>query len=153
MGQTSYTQDMLKAYPGLIADTQFQNNVISKDLETATIKPGLVVSRGTDAVRQAVLGGTTPLGVVVRDLHKENNTSEELEYVATDTIGVLTAGTIWVAPINTGSAGDAIYSVDADGTIGIGTAGAGQTQLNGVLEDDVASGGDLARIKLTEQGN
>lgn len=151
--QTSYSQNMGKAYAGLIADVQFQNNVVSKSLESAIVPPGLIVSRGTDKTLQVVKGGTTPLGVVVRNMQKENNSSGELEYEATDTVGVLTAGIVWVEPINTGLAGAAIYSVDADGTIGIGTAGAGQTQLNGVLEDAVAAGGDLARIKLTEQNN
>lgn len=150
--QTSYEQYMGKAYPGLVADARYAKNVESKSVETGPIAPGIAVGRGTDAEREVVAGGTAPIGVVVRSLDVENNASNDLEYDATETVGVMTVGAVWVDLVTTGSAGDPIYSVDADGTIGAGTAGAGQTQLVGTLETDVAVAG-LAVIKLGEQGN
>lgn len=147
-----YDLYMGTGFPGLIADRQFQNNIVSRSVETAAIIPGLAVSRGTDKENQAVAGGTAPIGIVVRAQDVENNASGELEYAVTDTIGVMTAGSIMVDLVTTGNPGDAIYSIDADGTIGAGTAGAGQTQLNGTLETVVAVAG-LATVKLTEQGN
>jgi hypothetical protein len=150
--QTSYSQQMAQAYPGMIADVQTSNTILSKDLETALITPGLSVGRGTDKDRQVVLGGVAPIGIVVRALTKANNAAGELEYEATDTVGIMTKGAIWVELAGAGNAGDPIHSVDATGVIGAGVAIAGQTQLNGVLETTVAGAG-LAVVRLEEQGN
>lgn len=153
MPQTSYSQYMLKAYPGMVADVQYDNHIESKLVETAAIAPGIAVSRGTDAERQVEAGGVAPVGVVVRDLAHENNASSVLEYAVGDAVGVMTSGQLWIELVNTGAPGDGIYSVDADGTIGAGVAGAGQTQLVGTLETTVSVAGGLGRIKLGEQGN
>jgi hypothetical protein len=151
--QTAYSQYMEAGFPGLIADVQFQNNVESKTLESATASPGVVVSRGTDKARQVVKGGTKPVGVLVRDLANEADVNGDLVYKAKGTVGVITAGKVWVPIVNTGVPGNAIYSVDADGTIGVGTASTGETQLNGTLETVVSTAGGLGIIKLIEQGN
>jgi len=148
--QTSYAQYMGKAYAGMLADVQFKNNVVSKSLESLLAAPGLAVGRGTDTENQVVVGGTSPIGVVVRSLDTENNVSNELEYVAKETVGVVTTGCVWVDLITTGAAGDPIYSVDADGTIGAGVASTGQTQLVGMLQSVAAAPG-LAIIELGPQ--
>lgn len=149
--QTAYNQYMAAGLPGLIADVQFQNNVESKDLETATATPGIVVSRGTDKARQVVVGGTSPLGILVRDGAHENNASGNLVYAAKETVGVITAGKVYVNIANTGNPGDAIFYTNATGVISVGTASTGQTQLRGCLDSLVSTPGALGVVKLLEQ--
>jgi len=150
MPQTSYTTTMLGAYPGLIADVQYDNHVESKLVQTAAITPGIIVSRGT-ADNQVVKGGSVPIGVSVRDLAHENNTSDVLSYAVAEAIGVITSGYVWVTIANTGAPGDAICYNTTTGAISAGEAGSGQLQLRGTLESTVSSGGDLGKIKLLEQ--
>lgn len=148
--QTSYSQYMGSAYPGLVADVQFANVIVTKSLETATIYPGLVVSRGTDKDRQVVLGGTDPIGVVVRSLDQENNASDLLQYVATDTIGVMSAGVIWANVAGTGNPGDALKYNTTTGVIGLGAVGGGEQLLNGRLDSAQTVSAALARIVLID---
>jgi len=147
--QTSYSLTSAIAYPGLIADLG-PNRIESYLVETvAGIAPGLTVGPGT-LDDQCVLGGTAPVGVVVRSLDVENNVSDTIVYAATEDVGVMISGVVWVSLGNTGAKGAAIYSIDATGVIQSGTAGAGQTQLNGELMDTITAAG-LARIRLTPQ--
>lgn len=148
--QTSYSQTMTGSYPGLVADVQYNNNIVSKSLETATIYPGVVVSRGTDKEKQVVVGGTDPIGVVVRSLDQENNASDLLQYVATDTIGVMTDGKIWANVDGTGSPGDAIKYNTTTGVLGLGAVGGGEQLINGRLDTVQTVSGALARIKLID---
>ena len=148
--QTNYKQYMGKAYAGMIADVQFQNNIVSRVLESATIYPGLIVSRGTDKERQVVVGGAAAIGAVVRSLDAENNAANELQYAAKDTLGIMVAGVIWVELANTGSPGDAICYATATGIVSAGAPGGGQVALNGRLDSEVTANGDLARIVLID---
>jgi len=141
---------MGKAYPGLVADTQFANVIVSKSLETATIYPGLVVSRGTDKDRQVVLGGSDPIGVVVRSLDTENNSSDLLQYLTTETVGVMSAGSIWANVAGTGVAGAAIKYNTTTGVIGVGAVGGGEQLLNGRLDSAQTVDGALAKIILID---
>lgn len=121
----------------------------SYSVETAAgIAPGLAVSVGSSDT-QAVLGSTSPVGVVIRTLDVENNTSDAIVYPQEHTISVVTSGDVLVELGNTGSKGDDIYSIDATGVIQAGTAGAGQTQLNGKLMETITAAG-IARIRLLE---
>jgi hypothetical protein len=140
---------MPPAYAGLIGDLQYAE-VVSKLCETAAgVGFGFTVSRGTSD-DQAVLGGTSLIGVTVRSLDREGAaTTAAVKYNQNEAMGVIKKGYVWINLVNTGSAGAAIYSVDADGTIAAGTAGAGQTQIpNATLETTVASAGDLALIRV-----
>ena len=148
--QTTYTQYPGIAYPGLLDGIPSNHRITSKKLESATVSPGILVSRGTDKAEQALVGGTDPLGVVVRSLNIEN-TGNELVYVATDMVAVIEEGVVWVELGSTGTAGSAIFSVDATGVIHAGTAGADQTHLKGELLTSAASSGDLVKIYLGMQ--
>ncbi len=150
MPQTSYSQYMGLAYPGMIADVQMANVIVSKSLETATIYPGVVVSRGTDKDRQVVVGGSSPIGVVVRSLDTENNSSDLLQYVATETVGVMQAGVIWANVAGTGNPGDAIKYNTTTGVIGVGAVGGGEQLLNGRLDSVQTVSAALARIVLID---
>jgi hypothetical protein len=142
---------MANAYPGMVADVQYDNHIESKLVETAAIAPGVVVSRGTDAEKQVVAGGVLPIGITVRDLAHENNTSDVLTYAVAEAVGVMTSGSLWVTIANTGSPGDPIKANTTTGAISAGEAGTGEIQLNGSLETTVSSNGTVGRIKLLEQ--
>lgn len=103
-------------------------------------------------------GGTNPFGGILLDSH-------ELQSVGTSAGGPLaptmtipagtvgsfcTMGTITVALINACNPEDGVYFVQADGTLGAGTAGAGQTQILGAkVKGTTNAAAGLARISLT----
>lgn len=148
--QTSYTLTPANAaYPGML-DGVGPHGVETLLVETAAgIAPGLVVSKGT-ADDQAVLGGTAPIGVVVRRLDVENNASDAIVYDQYTPVAVVYSGRVTVSLGGAGNRGDAIKSNDTTGVITAGAAGAGETQLNGELLDTVAGAG-IAKILLTPQ--
>lgn len=149
--QTTYTRRPAEAaYPGLL-DGVGPHGIETFLVETAAgIAPGLVVSPGT-ADDQAVLGGDgTGVGVTIRRLDAENNASDVLVYNQHDPVAVVYSGRVWVSLGGAGSRGDAIKYNDTTGVITAGTAGTGETQLNGELLDTV-SGAGLAKILLTPQ--
>jgi hypothetical protein len=152
--QTTYSAAIGKAYPGLQADN---NPVRSVSLisESSVIPFGRAVQQGTDE-DQAKLGtGTTAyLGITMR-VHNEENVAvgtESAQYTEKEPMAVMQEGSIFVTLITTGTKGADIYSVDADGTIGAGTAVAGQTQIPGAkLEETVAATGQVVKIRLKSE--
>jgi hypothetical protein len=144
--QTTYSSTIDAAYAGLVADLE-PKEVVSKACESATIGFGLAVNQGT-ADEQAVLGGTSVIGITVRSLDREG-TSTAVQYSQYEAMGVLREGYIWVEIENTGSPGDALYTDDVTGEIGAGAPGAGETALpNSTLETTVSSAGDLGLIRV-----
>lgn len=153
--QTTYAAEIPKAYPGLQADNNPVRS-ISPIAEGGAIPFGRAVQTGTDADTQAVIGTATGtyLGITMR-VHNEENSAvgtESKEYKEKEPMAVMQEGSIFVTLITTGAKGAAIYSVDADGTIGAGTAGAGQTQIvGGVLEETVTATGQIVKIRLKSE--
>jgi hypothetical protein len=148
--QTTYAARMTKAYAGQLADLNDQRE-ISRIAEGGVIPFGRMLSRGT-ADNQATLGGTDHIGISVRDLAHENGIGTELQqYAVTDVMNVLQSGSIFLELITTGSPGDALYSVDADGTIGAGAPAAGQTAIvGGTLEETVAAINTVALCRIKD---
>lgn len=148
--QTTYEFRIGKAYAGQLADgfnPTYRKSLISEGAVTY----GRTVSQGT-ADDQALQGGTPPIGIAIRDLQQENAIgSVSTAYLDEQVMAVLEEGYIYVNVTNTGAKGAAIYSVDADGTIAVGTAGAGQTQLTGSFLDETISAAGVARIYLARQ--
>lgn len=142
--QTTYSSVLTAAKPGQIADLN-PVEIETRLCETAAgIGFGKVVSRGTDD-DEAVLGGTSPIGVALRVYSNEDGTAYE-QY---ETMAIIRKGMVWVTVSETGSPGDALNSVDATGVIGVGAAGAGETDLTGwTLEDSVGVGGGIARVRI-----
>jgi hypothetical protein len=150
--QTTYSRYHTAAYSG-----QLQGDgpkvIDTYVVETAAgIAPGVVVSKGT-ADDQCVVGGDgTGIGVVVRNLDVENNTSDEIVYAQGTPVGVLVEGDISVLMDGAGDKGSAIYYDDTTGAIGAGAAASGATALNGVLAETIAAVG-VARVRLSRQGS
>lgn len=131
--QLTYEFKQPRAYAGLQADNNPVRS-ISPYAESGPIPFGRAVQVGTDE-DQAVIGTGTGLylGITMR-VHNEENVAagvESAQYTDKEPMAVMQEGTIFISLINTGSKGDPIYSVDVDGTIGAGTAVAGQTQIPG----------------------
>jgi hypothetical protein len=152
--QTTYSAAIPKAYAGGDADNNPTRDVTLIS-EASVIPYGRAVQQGT-ADDQAKIGtGTTAyLGITVR-VHNEENVAagtESEQYPEDELMKVREEGSIFVSLVTTGSKGDAIYSVDADGTIGAGTAGAGQTQIpGGVLLETVAAADQIVKIRLKSE--
>jgi hypothetical protein len=141
-----------EAVSGQVVD-QHKADIETFILESTSVSPGVVVSRGT-AENQAVVGVSTEvLGIVVRtgdnagaDGSESTNTPVYAQY---DTIAVLRAGEIWATVTGTGSAGaTTINANDTTGAIDLGAADTGETALTGIkLETTMAAAG-VARLRL-----
>ena len=148
--QTTYTAAIPKAYPGLQADNNPVQSV-SLIAEATVIPFGRAVQQGTNDDQALIGTGTTVYRGITMRMHNQENVSagvESAQYPDEDLMAVMEKGAIFVDLINTGAKDALIYSVDADGTIGAGTAGAGQTQITGArLAETIAAAG-IAKIIL-----
>ncbi len=147
--QTTYTATIPKAYAGLVADNN-PSRIITKQCESTNIPYGRKVSRGTSD-DQAVLGGATGhLGIAVRVHNQENPLgSTTTQYNQKDTMAILQEGSVYLYVENAAADGTALYSIDADGKIGAGTPGAGQTAIAGATLEETLSAAGLALCRFT----
>jgi len=151
VAQTSYTILQPIAYAGLIVDLA-PRNVISRSIEgVAGVGFGVIVSRGTDKDKQAVIGGTTGiLGVTVRALDQEGaaNTGA-IKYDEKDTAAIMRNGYIWVVCPTGCVPGDPANFVEATGVIDSGApVGVGETGLDDFFFDSTAAAGELAVLRV-----
>lgn len=147
--QTSYSIKQAKAYAGLVF-AQAPHDIVSRDVETtAGIAFGVAVSRGTDLERQIVLGGTKFTGITIRSLDKEGaaNTGA-IKWNQKESAGIIRNGYIWAVCPTGCNPGDAVKYDNTTGIIDSGSAGAGETALDGAQWETVATAGELAVIRL-----
>ena len=147
--QTSYSIKQPKAYVGLIY-AQAPHDIVSRDVETvAGIGFGVAVSRGTNAERQIVAGGSDFLGITIRSLDKEGaaNTGA-IQWNEKEAAGVLRSGYIWAVCPTGCNPGDAVKYTDATGVIDAGAPGAGETAIANAQWETVAVAGELAVIRI-----
>lgn len=147
--QTSYDINQPVAYAGLVY-AQAPTDIVSRAVETvAGIGFGIAVSRGTDAEKQVVLGGTSFLGITVRSLDREGaaNTGA-IQYKETEAAAILREGYIWAVCPTGCNPGDAVNYVNATGVLDSGTAVAGETQLDGAKWETVTAAGELGVIRI-----
>ena len=151
--QTSYTIKQPVALPGLIYDLGTKN-IISRALETAAGADfGVAMSRGSDADKQTVIGGTSFLGISIRSVEREasglGSNSNDIRYGQYETVGIMEMGRIWAICPAGCVPGNAVKYNNTTGILDAGSAGVGETQLDGAIWDSTASAGALALIKLT----
>jgi len=134
--QTVYSENIGKAYAGMIADMTLAD-VVTGLSEEATLGFGLPVSQGT-ADKGVTLGGSAFKGVTVRDVTLRPS-SEDL-YLETENVGVLRHGEIWVTVAEAVDAGDPVYY---DTTTGAWykQAGGGRVQVTGAKWTTSAASG------------
>jgi hypothetical protein len=160
---TTYIQSSVAgrtaATPGLVVNEQ--RAVISSDFAVETsagISPGVVVSRGTDPEKQAVVGGATAAKVFgiscrIADIHGSyTDTTNQALWAVYEPMAILHTGFIWVACTGTGSAGSRTVSYNTTtGAIVLGSPGSGEAALYGVtLWNTVSSGETLALLKCDD---
>ncbi len=149
--QTTYELNQPVAYAGLIF-AQNPKDVISRKVETvAGIAFGVVVSRGTDADNQCVLGGTTGiLGITIRALDREaDDAAGAIEYAEKETAAIMREGYIWAVCPTGCVPGDAVNFVEATGVLDSGApAGTGETGLDDCYWDSTAAAGELGVIRV-----
>lgn len=147
--QTSYSIKHPTAYAGLIY-AQAPKDIVSRSVETAAgIGFGVAVSRGTDKESQVVIGGTDFCGITVRSLDREGaiNTGNIL-YKQKETAALIREGYLWVVIPTGGNPGDSIKYNNTTGVLDVGTAGVGETQLDGAQLDTTTAAGALGVIRL-----
>lgn len=147
--QTSYDINQGKAYAGLIYALH-PHQIDSRAVETvAGIGFGVAVGRGTDLEKQCVLGTAAYLGITVRSLDREaDDAAGAIEYSQYETAAIMREGYVWVALPAGGNPGDAIKYTTATGVLDVGTAGVGETQLDGATLETVTAAGELGVVRL-----
>lgn len=149
--QTSYALNQAIAYAGLVY-AQAPKDIISRKVETAAgIAFGVVVSRGTDADSQCLLGGTADiLGITVRSLDREaDDAAGAIEYAELETAAIMREGYIWAVCPTGCVPGDLVNFVEATGVLDSGApAGTGETGLDDCYWDSTAAAGALGIIRV-----
>lgn len=147
--QTSYSINQAIAYAGLLYNLSIKD-IVSRAVETAAgIGFGVAVSRGTDPDKQVIVGGNDFTGITVRSLEREGAANTGVvKYSETETAAILREGYIWVTCPAGCVPGDAAFYDDTTGVIDAGTAGAGETQMDGAFFDSTAAAGQLAVLRL-----
>ena len=152
--QTTYADVIPKAYAGQAADNNpFRD--ITLICETAVIPFGRVVKQGSTDDQAVIGSATTAIQGITKRVHNLENVSPgtaSAQYPVGEPMAVRQEGSIYVSLITTGARGAALYSVDADGTIGAGAPGGGQTAIpGGVLEETVAATDQIVLIRLKSE--
>lgn len=151
--QTSYTINQPVAYAGLIY-AQAPHDIFSLSVETvAGIDFAVAVKRGTDLERQCDLAGSADfIGITIRSLDREGvvNTGA-IKYNENETAGVMRKGYVWAVCPAGCNPGDAVKYTDDTGVLDAGSAGVGETQLDGATWETVASAGELAVVRLESE--
>lgn len=96
--QTSYAETIAVGLPGQIVNTRAWDG-ITRTCEPATIPFGVAVKQGAERTHGCALGGVIAdfLGVSIRDITLINSTIANVDkYEATNNVGILTTGEIWV---------------------------------------------------------
>ena len=139
--QTSYSILTDARFHGSLADLN-NNEIDSLKAEGGAIGFGVIVSSGTDD-DQGVIGVVAGKikGITIRDLNREGALSTAaIGYAETDPMSILRTGRISLTIPTGGNKDDQLLVNDTTGIIDVGTAGAGETQLNAFLEETVAAG-------------
>lgn len=146
--QTTYPATQAAAYAGMVANGEWVTNVISRIVDPASGTPvnfGDAVLQG--ASEQLVLsanGGSGVFrGIAVREptLPPGNND----QFLATNSVGVLTKGVIWVNAGVAVSPGQAVYVTSAGV---LSNVASGNTALANAMWESATSAAGLAKLRL-----
>ena len=156
--QTTVNSRIAKASPGLIADGNMGNKIISIACEPATIPFGVVVQRGTNPETQAVLGSdadlTNILGIAVRELAREAGSvgATTVGYSATEAMAIMQEGYIYAQCVAGCTAGDNVKFVNTTGALSAGAATAGETVIVGARWMETVPALGIAKLNLNING-
>lgn len=145
--QTSYSSVMTEAVAGL----RFSNHsLVTSRIAEGAIPFGYAVKRGTDADRQATVGGGADfIGIALHTISKEAAISDaSITIEDTEGVDVMRHGVCWASPDNAVDAGDAVAIDTATGVLYGGTADTGDTQVSNAYWDSSCSAGGLALLVI-----
>ncbi len=96
MAQLSYTQYQTAGFPGLLdgVGTHAVRSYAAEEI----IPVGFPVKLGTDPAKEVLkaTAGATTVGFALHDHAREQTSAGAVQYAATETVSVLTAGRLWV---------------------------------------------------------
>ena len=146
--QTTYATFLNAGYPGMIANGEWVTNIISRVVDPATptaISFGDPILQG--ASEQLVVsanGGSGAFrGIAIRDTTLPPTDNDQ--YPATATIGVMTKGVVWVNAGAAVSPGQPVYFTSA----GVLTnAATGNTAIPNAIWESATAGAALAKLRL-----
>lgn len=142
MVQTSYPIEQAAAFHGQLYSS-FDNDVFSAAAETE-VDFGIVVSRGTDPDNQVVPGGALGVGISVRSLEREGVAGSGLiSYAATETVGYVRNGYIYITCVDGCVPGDQVVYTAASGVIGTGAI-----DLVGAFWQSTTPAGEIGLIRI-----
>ena len=146
--QTTYPTTMAAASLGMVANGEWVTNVISRIVDPASAIPvnfgDPVLQGGSDQLVVSANGGTGAFrGIAVREptLPPGNND----QYLAGNSIGVLTKGVIWLQAAAAVTAGQSAYLTPAGALTGSAT---GNAVIPGAIWDSATTGAGLAKLRL-----
>jgi hypothetical protein len=146
--QTSYSSTLASAYIGMVANGEWVTNVISRIVDPASATPinfGDPVLQG--ASEQLVVSGNGNSGVfrgiAVRETTLPPGNNDQ--FLATNSIGVLTKGVIWVNASVAVTTGQQVYYTAAGVFTNVATSNAA---VPNAVWDSSTSGAALAKIRL-----
>lgn len=155
--QSNYRPQIAPAVAGMIAD-EASWDATTRICETAAgIGFGLAVSVGTLSDKGAVLGGTSFIGITIRDITLDRipiDPDAATDYATADTypklanMGVLTRGTIWVVAMADVKSGDPVYYSSADGTFS--NSNTGNFANGAIMFSEQPDAGDSVTIDGTK---
>jgi hypothetical protein len=147
--QTTYTERTPKAIAGQRGNL-IPEKVISRTMKNGDSDFGVIVVQADGDFNVTTIGNQATadpggyVGITVRDqaadIDKVNGYPEDA------TAGVMVEGTIWVNAYEAVDAGDDVYFLDADGTLGKTTSSA--TQIPNARWETSTTGAGLALLRL-----
>ncbi len=146
--QTTYSATQPAAYLGMVANGEWVTNVISRIVDPASATPinfGDPVLQGASEQLVVSANGNTGAfrGIAVREdtLPPGNND----QFLATNSVGVLTKGVIWVNAGGAVNPGQPVYVTSAGALTATAT---GNTALAAIWESATTAAG-LAKLRLS----
>ncbi|UDL93968.1 DUF2190 domain-containing protein [Lichenihabitans sp. PAMC28606] len=147
--QTAYSNAQAPAYLGMVANGEWVTNVISRIVDPASATPinfGDVVLQGASEQLVVSANGATGAfrGLALRNPTLPPGNSDQ--YLATNSIAVLTKGVIWVNAAVAVTPGQPAFVTAAGLLTNVSTS---NTALVGAIWDSGTTGSGLAKLRLT----
>lgn len=143
--QTSYADKMSVAYNGMVADSRFPTEIISREVEDATLAIGIAVIQGTADAQVKIGAAGVYIGVTIKDVTLPPDATNQDKYLQKQTAAIITRGAVWVVAPATVAAGNPVYRTAA----GVLTpTSAGNTLVANAMFETSGASSDLVRVGL-----
>ncbi len=146
--QSTYPSTHAAAFVGMVANGEWVTNVISRIVDPASATAinfgDAVLQGGSEQLVVSANGGTGAFrGLAVRNTTLPPGNNDQ--YLATNSIAVLTKGVIWVNTPVAVNPGQAVYLTAAGALTNVAS---GNTAIPNAIWDSATSGAGLAKLRL-----